>query len=110
MVCNVVVFNYPVGNHNVFRVNGTGFQNCIVPPANEALSTGKDKILLGSSGKKWYICGVGQHCAQGGQKLAIQVMGNTWAPAPSPSSGVKATISKLSVMMIFAIVTLVIMV
>ncbi|KAF8403448.1 hypothetical protein HHK36_011552 [Tetracentron sinense] len=38
------VFKYPIGVHNVFRVNETGFKECSVPPANEALSTGNDEI------------------------------------------------------------------
>ncbi|XP_038695390.1 blue copper protein 1a-like [Tripterygium wilfordii] len=100
------VFKYAVGAHNVFQlVNGTLFQNCVKPPANEALTTGEDHIALGSPGKKWYICGVGKHC-EGGQKLAIEVMGSM-GPAPSPNSGVKASISKLSMIIIFAIVSLV---
>ncbi|XP_038695387.1 blue copper protein 1a-like [Tripterygium wilfordii] len=106
MVGDTLVFNYAVGDHNVFKVvNGTLFQNCVKPPANEALTTGKDQIVLGSPGKKWYICGVEKHCAEG-QKLAIEVMGSM-GPAPSPNSGVKASISKLSMMIIFAMVSLV---
>ncbi|KAJ7971922.1 blue copper protein-like [Quillaja saponaria] len=84
VVGDQLVFKYPVGVHNVFKVNGTGFQNCVVPPTNEALVTGNDKIVLATPGRKWYICGVGKHCVLGGQKLAITV--TTPAPAPSSSS------------------------
>ncbi|CAK9135017.1 unnamed protein product [Ilex paraguariensis] len=75
------VFQYPVGVHNVFKVNGTGFQYCTKPPLKEALTTGNDTIVLATPGRKWYICGVAQHCALAGQKLAITV--NSMAPAPS---------------------------
>ncbi|KAA8516883.1 hypothetical protein F0562_017299 [Nyssa sinensis] len=68
-----LVFKYPVGMHNVFKVNGTGFQNCIKPPLSQALTSGKDIIVLATPGNKWYLCGVGNHCAFGGQKLAITV-------------------------------------
>ncbi|GFS33358.1 hypothetical protein Acr_00g0027890 [Actinidia rufa] len=77
-----LVFKYPVGVHNVFKVNGTGFQSCIVPPLNESLTSGHDTIVLATPGRKWYICGVGKHCAAGGMKLFINV--NTDSPAPSP--------------------------
>ncbi|EEF36697.1 Early nodulin 55-2 precursor, putative [Ricinus communis] len=68
-----LVFKYQVGAHNVFRVNGTGFQNCVRPPASEALTTGYDTILLTTPGRKWYICGVGKHCEYG-MKLFINVL------------------------------------
>ncbi|KAK9289425.1 hypothetical protein L1049_007580 [Liquidambar formosana] len=66
------VFNYPIGAHNVFKVNGTVFEKCAVPPLNEALTAGSDTIKLATSGRKWYICGVAQHCKVG-QKLFITV-------------------------------------
>lgn len=85
---NFVVFKYPVGIHNVFKVNGTGFQNCSVPPLNEALTSGNDTIVLATPGRKWYICGVGKHCEVGNQKLAITVQSQALPPslAPSPRS------------------------
>ncbi|KAM7529908.1 hypothetical protein LguiB_033318 [Lonicera macranthoides] len=87
-----LVFQYPVGAHNVFKVNGTGFQNCIKPPLSEALTSGKDMIVLASPGRKWYICGVGQHCAVAGQKLFINVNPSEWmAPSASPSQATPYT-------------------
>ncbi|KAL5708831.1 hypothetical protein ACHQM5_019587 [Ranunculus cassubicifolius] len=68
-----LVFKYTEGAHTVLKVNGTEFQNCIKPPQNEALTTGNDVITLATPGDKWYICGVGNHCA-GGQKMKITVM------------------------------------
>lgn len=89
-VGDTLVFNYAVGEHNVFKVNGTAFQSCEVPPKSEALSTGSDTIVLATPGRKWYICGVGEHCSAG-QKLVITVQPNTLpptlppSPAPAPS-------------------------
>ncbi|XP_056158391.1 blue copper protein 1a-like [Syzygium oleosum] len=54
-----LLFNYQVGNHNVFKVNMTDFQACNIPPAYEALATGHDVIPLTAPGVKWYICGIG---------------------------------------------------
>ncbi|KAI8008721.1 hypothetical protein LOK49_LG07G00809 [Camellia lanceoleosa] len=88
-----LVFQYPVGVHNVFKVNATGFMNCIVPPLSQALTSGNDTIVLATPGKKWYICGVGQHCALGGQKLVITVNSKSMAlsVAPSPSQALPYT-------------------
>ncbi|GMP69538.1 hypothetical protein CsSME_00028759 [Camellia sinensis var. sinensis] len=43
---NYAIFQYPVGVHNVFKVNATGFMNCIVPPLSQALTSGNDTIVL----------------------------------------------------------------
>ncbi|KAJ4721287.1 blue copper protein-like [Melia azedarach] len=78
-----LVFKYAAGAHNVFKVNGTAFQNCEKPPLNEALTSGDDTIVLATPGRKWYICGVAMHCKLAGQKLAITVLPQVEAPAPS---------------------------
>ncbi|KAK3010284.1 hypothetical protein RJ639_011829 [Escallonia herrerae] len=87
-VGDILVFQYPAGAHNVFKVNGTGFQQCIKPPINEALTSGNDRIVLATPGRKWYICGVGQHCAVGGQKLFINVNPALVAPSAAPSQAI----------------------
>ncbi|KAM7253785.1 hypothetical protein ACFE04_031467 [Oxalis oulophora] len=83
-VGDTLVFKYTAPNHNVFKVNGTGFKDCIKPPSDEALTTGNDRVTLATPGKKWYICGVKTHCAESNQKLTINVVGS--APTPAPSS------------------------
>ncbi|KAJ0770082.1 putative Phytocyanin domain, cupredoxin [Helianthus annuus] len=78
----LTVFRYPKGIHNVFRVDGTSFQQCIIPAAYEALTSGYDVITLQTPGRKWYICGVGKHC-QMGLKLFINVLPYpTYVPPP----------------------------
>ena len=69
----------------VFKVNGTTFTNYTMPPANEALTTGNDVITMATPGRKWYICGVNDHCTNYGQKLAITVLEELASPAPAPS-------------------------
>ncbi|KAK6942470.1 Phytocyanin domain [Dillenia turbinata] len=86
MVGDKLIFQYTSGKHNVFKVNGTGFQDCIVPPANESFNSGNDTITLLTPGNKWYICGVGKHCANLGMKLSINVVSKVEAPAPAPTS------------------------
>ncbi|KAL6327997.1 hypothetical protein AAG906_031341 [Vitis piasezkii] len=78
-------FKYRAGWHNVFKVNGTTFTNYTMPLANEALTTGNGVITLAIPGRKWYICGVNNHCANYGQKLAITVLEASASPAPAPS-------------------------
>lgn len=53
--------------------------------ASEALITGNDTIVLATPGPKWYICGVAQHCAVGGQNLVIVVNPVAMSPTVSPS-------------------------
>ncbi|XP_057437744.1 blue copper protein 1a-like [Lotus japonicus] len=82
-----LVFIYDNISHNVFKVNGTMFKDCTNPPANEALSSGHDIIPLKTGGRKWYICGVDDHCARE-MKLVINVQGEgSPSPAPSPAHG-----------------------
>ncbi|GMN32463.1 hypothetical protein TIFTF001_003689 [Ficus carica] len=80
-----LVFQYPQGAHNVFKVNGTGFQQCAAPAGTVALNSGNDVITLATPGRKWYICGVGKHCEVGNQKLFINVLVQELSPVPSPS-------------------------
>ncbi|KAB2005330.1 hypothetical protein ERO13_D11G243850v2 [Gossypium hirsutum] len=80
-----LVFQYPKGYHNVFKVNGTAFKNCDIPPTNQALSSGNDTVVLNTPGRKWYICGVSNHCSAYAQKLFITVQYQYgWAPAATP--------------------------
>lgn len=75
-------------NHNVFKVNGTAFKDCIVPPASDAFTSGNDVITLGTPGNKWYICGVQGHCSNRKQKLTINVLAvGASSPAPSAANG-----------------------
>ncbi|CAL5193132.1 unnamed protein product [Lathyrus oleraceus] len=89
-----LVFNYDNTKHNIFKVNGTLFQNCTFPPENEAISTGKDVILLKTEGRKWYICGKANHCVARQMKLVITVLADgAPAPSPPPSSDAHSTVS-----------------
>ena len=74
------------GWHNVFKLNGTAFTNCTIPPANEAITIGNDVITLAAPGRKWYICGVNDNCANYGQKLVITVLEESASPAPALSN------------------------
>ncbi|KAF6169921.1 hypothetical protein GIB67_034313 [Kingdonia uniflora] len=106
-----LVFNYPVGAHNVHKVNATGFQDCVAPLDAIPLATGSDVVTLATPGKKWYICGVGKHCEVGGQKLVITVLPKLSASAPAPApqavaptSAANGVVSSVLQMLLAAIV------
>ncbi|KAM0045401.1 putative Phytocyanin domain, cupredoxin [Helianthus debilis subsp. tardiflorus] len=82
-----LVFKYQQGQHNVYKVNASAFASCTAPDPSSGLKSGNDVVTLMAPGKKWYICGVGRHCADLNQKLVINVQG--WAPAPAPNSATK---------------------
>ncbi|XP_041995867.1 blue copper protein 1a-like [Salvia splendens] len=76
-----LIFKYAQGSHNLHRLsNAADFQECRMSGAS---LTGSDIITLASPGKKWYACGVSEHCSKG-MKLAINVISDS-APSPSPS-------------------------
>ncbi|XP_062075887.1 blue copper protein 1b-like [Humulus lupulus] len=86
-----LVFKYPEGAHNVFKVDGVGFKQCAPPADTAALTSGNDVITLTTPGRKWYICGVPQHCQIGNQKLLITVLDDddqvaSPTPTPTPTS------------------------
>ncbi|KAH7571683.1 hypothetical protein JRO89_XS04G0117400 [Xanthoceras sorbifolium] len=100
-----LVFKYTAGSHNVFKVNATGFNDCIIPPLNEGLATGNDIIPLKTTGKKWYICGVvgaKRHCADLGMKLAITVHAQAPTPAPAPDNAAAFGVTSYTFQLIVA--------
>ncbi|KAI6697031.1 hypothetical protein NL676_017150 [Syzygium grande] len=99
------MFSYQVGNHSVLKIsNATDFQACNKPPANEALTSGHDVIPLNTTGVKWYICGIGEHCAKLNQKLKIMVVNGT---ASDTKSGAEALVSSSFKILAAAVVALV---
>ncbi|KAG9148588.1 hypothetical protein Leryth_018302 [Lithospermum erythrorhizon] len=82
-----LIFKYKQGNHNVYKVDGLGFRQCSTAASlGSALTSGNDVISLTTPGRKWYICGVGRHCADGNMKLLITVLppSGAYSPAPAP--------------------------
>ncbi|XP_026416877.1 mavicyanin-like [Papaver somniferum] len=103
-VGDTLLFKYEAGSHNVLKVNGTGFNECIKPDPSLALATGNDVITLATPGRKWYICGIKQHCTQG-QKLFITVQDGA-APQPSPSSSANGILASGYQMVLIAMVAI----
>ncbi|XP_010058204.2 blue copper protein 1b [Eucalyptus grandis] len=105
-----LVFKYPEGAHDVLKVNGTGFQQCAAPAGTPALSTGNDVVPLLTPGRKWYICGISNHCATGNMKLVITVLPNTESPAPAEASAARGSIAPQCYTLIMAVFGVVAMV
>ncbi|KAF8027438.1 hypothetical protein BT93_E0366 [Corymbia citriodora subsp. variegata] len=102
-----LVFKYPEGAHNVLKVNGTGFQQCVAPAGTVALTTGNDVVTLLTPGKKWYICGVAGHCATGHMKLVITVLPSMESPAPAPARGSIVPPPYALIMAVFGVIAMV---
>ncbi|KAG2405380.1 hypothetical protein LR48_Vigan03g194900 [Vigna angularis] len=90
----MAVFNYDSSKHNVVKVSQTEFHDCSSTAANDVFSSGKDGITLKSEGRKWYICGKGNHCSNHQMKLVINV--ESAAPAPAPTSSAPSLVASLS--------------
>ncbi|XAR55013.1 hypothetical protein NMG60_11030380 [Bertholletia excelsa] len=108
-----LVFKYKQGAHNVIRVDGATFRNCTPAATAGPLTTGNDVIILATEGRKWYICGVGNHC-ESGMKLAITVLPGELespasAPSPATSSASGVAFYKLQAWLIGAFGTLMMM-
>ncbi|KAF4397105.1 hypothetical protein G4B88_008951 [Cannabis sativa] len=73
MVGDTLVFNYNSLVHDVYKVNGSDFNDCIARPGSEVLRSGNDVVTLNTTGNKWYLCSKSNHCDLG-QKLKISVM------------------------------------
>ena len=91
----------------MLKVDGAGFKQCTAPAGTAALTSGNDVIKLATPGRKWYICGVGQHCEVGNQKLVITVLDQVESPASSPSpnqdqpsAATNTSASRLSLMLL----------
>ncbi|XP_074586815.1 mavicyanin-like [Curcuma longa] len=96
-----LVFEYDRGAHNVIPVGGEEFKACNGTGAARMFNSGHDVIPLKTTGKKWYLCGIADHC-QRGQKLVINVLPAT-SPAPalpptSPASALPPTSSSNPIM------------
>ncbi|KZV45319.1 hypothetical protein F511_04057 [Dorcoceras hygrometricum] len=83
-VGDTLMFMYKAGAHDVQKVNVSDFKQCkSTNSSNKPLTSGNDMITLTSPGKKWYICGIGEHC-QKGMQLSITVSAQGPAPTPKP--------------------------
>ncbi|KAF5478272.1 hypothetical protein F2P56_004846 [Juglans regia] len=103
VVGDKLVFMYPQGDHNVIKVDGSGFQQCVAPANAEPLTTGNDVINLTSPGQKWYICGVSKHCESGNQKLAITVAAESSSSPPSAAMGSSMVLAILGIVMMLMV-------
>ncbi|CAL9175263.1 unnamed protein product [Musa hybrid cultivar] len=64
-----LVFKYMQGAHNVMQVGGPDFKACNTSAvAINTFTSGNDLVALDTPGRRWYMCGFGDHCTRG-QKL-----------------------------------------
>nr|KYP54051.1 Blue copper protein [Cajanus cajan] len=87
-VGDILAFDFQTGRHNVIEVSRDSYSSCNSNnPIGSTWNTGPSNITLNRGGEHYYICGVGQHCANG-QRLAINVSGSALPPSTAipPSS------------------------
>ncbi|CAA0827366.1 Blue copper protein [Striga hermonthica] len=79
------VFNFTTNFHDVARVSRDAYNRCSVNAIiGSPITTGPANITLSSTGNQYYICTFGTHCAQGGQRLSINVVSNSASRGASP--------------------------
>ncbi|KAM0895927.1 hypothetical protein ACQ4PT_023574 [Festuca glaucescens] len=87
VVGDSLMFMYPSDKHNLMEVTGADFRACNV--TGNALGTwnsGSDTVPLAKAGRRWFVCGVGNHCAQGMKFLVVTADSGAQSPAAPPSS------------------------
>lgn len=79
------VFNFGTG-HNVATVTKAAYDACTTTNPISIITTGPATIRLNTTGFHYFICTVGTHCANGGQKLAVNVLADDDTPPPPPGT------------------------
>ncbi|XP_065008970.1 uclacyanin-3-like [Musa acuminata AAA Group] len=81
-----LVFKYMQGAHNVMQVGGPDFKACNTSAvAINTFTSGNDLVALDTPGRRWYMCGFGDHCIRG-QKLVVNILPAAISPASPPAS------------------------
>ncbi|KAI8570723.1 hypothetical protein RHMOL_Rhmol01G0058500 [Rhododendron molle] len=82
-VGDILVFNFVTGAHDVATVTKTSYDSCSSASPIAIQTTGPANVTL-TTGEHYFICTVGQHCANG-QKLSVNVPAAAGSPTPTPS-------------------------
>ena len=87
------MFTYTAGAHTVVEVTGAGFKACDVTGNNMlgSWSSGSDTVKLDKAGRRWFVCGVGNHCDRGMKLLAVTVDGKASSASLNYNAGVGVT-------------------
>uniref|UniRef100_J3LTK5 Phytocyanin domain-containing protein n=1 Tax=Oryza brachyantha TaxID=4533 RepID=J3LTK5_ORYBR len=77
MVGDTLVFKYKSPDHTVVEVGGADFAACNKTANAKEWSSGEDRVALDKEGRRWFFCGVGNHCLRN-MKLKIAVHCSVW--------------------------------
>ncbi|KAG9131925.1 hypothetical protein Leryth_026036 [Lithospermum erythrorhizon] len=94
-VGDVLVFNFTTNFHTVATVTKPSFDTCTLTNPISLTTTGPASIPLTTPGEVYFLCTIGQHCAFGSQKFAINVTASSSSPPASPPSSITPTPSPL---------------
>jgi hypothetical protein len=77
------MFNYLKGNHTVMEVDGQTFGECYRQGNTiSEWTSDNDTVKLDKPGRRWFFCGLADHCELG-LKIVVNVVGDE-APSPTP--------------------------
>ncbi|PWA56738.1 Cupredoxin [Artemisia annua] len=73
-----LLFQYPIGQHDVVEVDAENFEKCTVPPGAKRHTSGKDLINIDKEKRRFFICSVkgGHHCRDGKMKFGYYFADN----------------------------------
>ncbi|CAH8380859.1 unnamed protein product [Eruca vesicaria subsp. sativa] len=80
---NLAVFAYPSAFHDVVEVTKPEFDSCQAVKPLITFANGNSIVPLTTPGKRYFICGMPGHCAQG-MKLEVNVLPNANAAPTAP--------------------------
>ncbi|KAI4992946.1 hypothetical protein ZWY2020_007259 [Hordeum vulgare] len=86
-----IVFKYSTPTHDVVEVSKAGYDSCSAANAINTLTSGNDVITLNTTGTRYFICGVPNHCSPttaASMKVVIEVVPSSSSPSsPMPATG-----------------------
>ncbi|OAY85302.1 Blue copper protein, partial [Ananas comosus] len=85
-----LAFNYAPGAHTVNEVSSGDYSSCSTSNVISTDSSGSTTIPLTTSGTRYFVCGVANHCG-GGMKLAVTVASGSSSSSPSTPSTTPST-------------------
>lgn len=57
----------------MIEVDQKSYENCIAPPSAKVMASGQDVIDITFPGKRYFICGIGNHCKEGAMKVEFDI-------------------------------------
>ncbi|KAF6170870.1 hypothetical protein GIB67_015822 [Kingdonia uniflora] len=86
-VGDILVFNYVMGQHNVYEMTQDTYRSCNSSTGVLRIyHSGNDRVTLTEAKQYWFICQIPGHCL-GGMKFGVEAkqVGGNGVPSPPPT-------------------------